>query len=445
MFNSVQAVAYVEDDDTVRIANTQSLSLAGFEVSAFATARDALAQIDANFPGVVVTDIRLPGMDGRQLFQAIREKDEDLPVILVTGHADISEAVDAMHGGAYDYLAKPYGADRLITSVRRALDKRRLVLDNRKLLDAARRAEASDSLIGDTPEIERLRATVRQVAEANVDVLLEGETGTGKELVARLLHRFSQRRAQSFVPIDFAAMPNEMVDGELFGHEAGALSGLHRRRVGRIESADRGTLFLDEIESMPLATQGKMLRVLEEREVTPVGGRTRSVDLRVVAAAKHDLKALVASNNFRRDLYYRLDVVRIRIPPLRERRADITLLFGRFLAEAVQRFGRERPALTNSVRLHLLHHEWPGNVRELRHFAERVALGADDMVTAKTTENLGSLPDRLNALEEQMIREALTIHSGDVQETIAALAIPRKTFYDKLHKHGIDIRSYRSR
>ncbi len=350
-----------------------------------------------------------------------------------------------MHGGAYDYLAKPYGAERLISSVRRALDKRRLVLDNRKLLEAARRAEASDSLIGETPEIERLRATVRQVAEANVDVLLEGETGTGKELMARLLHRSSRRRAQVFVPIAFAAMPDQMVEGELFGHEAGALNGLQRRRVGRIESAHRGTLFLDEIESMPLATQGKILRVLEEREVTPVGGKTRSVDLRVIAAAKSDLKAMVESGEFRSDLYYRLDVVRIRIPPLRERRADITLLFGHFLAEASQRFQRERPPLTNSVRLHLLHHEWPGNIRELRHFAERVVLGVDEIAPAHGAEQLGSLPDRLNAFEEQLIREALASHNGDVQATIAALAIPRKTFYDKLHRHGIDIRQYRSR
>ncbi len=197
---------------------------------------------------------------------------------------------------------------------------------------------------------------------------------------------------------------------------------------------------------MPPATQGKLLRVLEEREVTPIGGNeTRSIDLRVIAAAKDDLKTMVESGALRSDLYYRLDVVRIRIPPLRERRGDVPLLFGHFLAEAAARFRREQPPLTNNVRLHLLHHDWPGNVRELNHFAERVVLGVDELHSLEASEPFGSLPDRVNAFEEQVIREALTSHNGDVRATIEALAIPRKTFYDKLQKHRIDIRQYRAR
>ncbi len=445
MPGAINQVAFVDDDDDLRGANVQSLQLAGFEVMGFASAEAAATALPADFPGVVVTDIRMPGMDGRQLFRELRERDEDLPVILVTGHADLAEAVEAMHEGAYDYLAKPFGPDRLISSVRRALDKRRLVLDNRRLIEAATRAEADGALIGETATIERLRSTIRQVAGANIDVLIEGETGTGKEVVARLLHRSSRRRSQPFVPVAFAAMPDQMVESELFGHEAGAFNGAIRRRVGRIEVSHRGTLFLDEIESMPQATQGKLLRVLEEREVTPLGGNdVRSVDLRIVAAAKGDLRELVDRGEFRSDLFYRLDVVRIRIAPLRERRADIPLLFGHFLTEAAERFKRDRPKLTDSVRLHLLNHDWPGNVRELSHFAERVALGVADLGAAETVEQFGSLPRRMDAFEEQLLRESLDIHGGEVREAAAALGIPRKTLYDKINKYGIDLKQHRS-
>lgn len=445
MFETPASVAFVEDDEVLLRANVQSLKLAGFNVSPFSSARQALGQIGPEFPGVVITDLRMPDIDGRMLFRQLREMDADLPVIFITGHADIGEAVDAMHEGVYDYLVKPYSVERLVGSTRRALNQRRLVLDNRRLLAAAGGTEVEGSLLGETPVMERLRATLRQVAQANVDVLLEGETGVGKELVARLIHRSSRRRSHPFVTIDFAALPEAMTESELFGHEAGAFNGALRRRIGRIESSDRGTLFLDDLESMPTGMQGKLLRVLEEREITPVGGNEqRGVDLRVVAAAKGDLQALVDQGTFRSDLYYRLNVIRIRIPPLRERTADIPLLFARFLADASTRFGRDLPKLTDAVRLRLLTHDWPGNVRELFHFAERVALGVDELELITPAATGDSLPERVTAYETQLIKDALRSCGGDARVAVDLLGIPRKTFYDKVRKHRIDIRSFRA-
>jgi len=443
MFTTAAAVAFVDDDEVLRTANVQSLELAGFEVLPFASAGDVLAAVGPDFEGVVVTDIRMPKVDGRQLFRRLKEMDQDLPVILITGHANIAEAVEAMHDGAYDYIAKPYGSDHLINSVHRALEKRRLVLDNRRLRAASARAGAEGALIGESPSMERLRSTIRHLADADVDVLLEGETGVGKELVARLLHRASKRRPRPFVTVDCAALPESMFESELFGHEPGAFAGAIKRRVGRIESAERGTLFIDEIESLSPAMQGKLLRVLEEREITPLGGNeVRGVDVRVIAAAKGDLGALAAAGGFRRDLYYRLNVVQVRIPPLRERRGDIPLLFGHFLAEAAARFRIEQPPLTDAVRHRLLEHDWPGNVRELHHFAERVALSVADVAPDAAGE-AGTLHQRVENFEAQLIRDALAANQGDARATIQALSIPRKTFYDKLQRHGIDISAYR--
>jgi two-component system C4-dicarboxylate transport response regulator DctD len=297
---------------------------------------------------VVVSDIRMPGMDGRQLFRRLKDQDPDLPVILITGHADVTEAVEAMHDGVYDFVAKPYAPERLVSSVRRAMEKRRLVLENRVLRTMAE-AQSDWPLIGQTPVMERLRATLRQLAGADVDVLLEGETGVGKELAARALHNWGRRRDREFVAVDCAALPAGALDSELFGHELGAFSGAVRQRVGRIQQADRGTLFLDEIETLAPEAQGKFLRVLEEREVTPLGSnRPQTLDLRVVAAAKPDLIDAVAAGTFREDLFHRLDVVRIRIPPLRERREDVPLLFAHFLARACERLDGPPPKSTTS-------------------------------------------------------------------------------------------------
>jgi two-component system C4-dicarboxylate transport response regulator DctD len=445
MLASVNQVAFIDDDDVLRDANVQTLQLAGFEVMAFAAAEEALAAIPAGFPGVVVSDIRMPGLDGRQLFRRLKAQDEDLPVILITGHADVTEAVEAMHDGVYDFVAKPYAPDRLVSSVRRAMEKRRLVLENRSLRTLAVEAQSDWPLIGQTAVMERLRATLRQLASADVDVLLEGETGVGKELAARALHAWGRRRDREFVAVDCAALPAGALDSELFGHELGAFSGAVRQRAGRIQQADRGTLFLDEIETLAPEAQGKFLRVLEEREVTPMGSnRAQTLDLRVVAAAKSDLSDAVAAGTFREDLFHRLDVVRIRIPPLRERREDVPLLFAHFLARACERLEGEPPKIDDKIRWRLYNHNWPGNVRELSHYAQRVALGLSDQ-RADAQVELPPLPSRVATYEAHLIEEALTAGEGDVRRALEVLRIPRKTFYDKIERHGIDLSRHRQR
>jgi two-component system C4-dicarboxylate transport response regulator DctD len=438
-------VAFVDDEPDLRAANEQSLLLAGYRPLLFDRAEAALAAIDAGFEGVVVTDLRMPGLSGLDLFRRLRARDADLPVILVTGHGDVATAVDALHEGVYDFIAKPYPAARLMDAVRRAGEKRRLILENRRLRAlAAQGSEADAPLIGDSPAMQRLRRTLRQIADADVDVLVEGETGSGKEVVASALHGWSRRASHPFVALNCGALPETVIESELFGHESGAFTGAAKRRVGRIEHSGGGTLFLDEIESMPLALQVKLLRVLETREVEPLGtNERRPVDLRVVAAAKVDLGAAEARAYFREDLFYRLNVVTVQIPPLRERRDDVPLLFATFLERAAKRFRREPPPLSPSVARHLREHDWPGNVRELVHFAERVALGIEDLAETPDAGRAGwTLPERVDAFEADAIRAALEESNGDVKRTIDALGIPRKTFYDKLQRHGISRKDF---
>jgi two-component system C4-dicarboxylate transport response regulator DctD len=441
-----RSVLLCDDDADLRAALTQTLELAGLDVAAFGAAAPALAAINKDFAGVVVSDIRMPGMDGLQLHAAIKALDPDLPVILMTGHGDIPMAVAALQNGVYDFIAKPFPADRLVQSLMRALEKRALVLENRSLRRSLDESAGDLPLIGQTPAMERLRGTIRQIADTDVDVLVRGETGSGKEVVASLLHRWSRRRRGQFVALNCGALPESVIESELFGHEQGAFTGAQKRRVGRIEYSSGGTLFLDEIESMPLATQVKMLRVLEMREISPLGvNEIRPVDLRVVAAAKVDLGDPTARKDFREDLYYRLNVVTLSIPPLRERAEDIPLLFSHFVAKAATRFGRETPDIPAGLTADLKARPWPGNVRELHHFAERVVLGLEpgQPATAATPQQATlSLPERLERFEAAQLRQALADHDGDVRRTIEALGIPRKTFYDKLARHGINRADY---
>ncbi len=432
-------VLFVDDDADMRAAAGQTLDLAGFRPLVFAAAEAALAVLNASFPGIVVTDIRMPAMSGLQLFERVRALDPDLPVILVTGHGDVDLAVSALKAGAYDFISKPYASDRLVEAVRRALEKRALVLENRRLRAVAAGSEEDFAFLGEAPAMRRLRATIRQIADADVDVLVEGETGSGKEVVAEHLHRWSRRADRPFVALNCGGLPESVIESELFGYEQGAFTGAQKRRVGRIEHSDGGTLFLDEIESMPAPLQVKLLRVLETRRVEPLGTNdSRAVDLRVVAAAKVDLSDPAARGDFRSDLYYRLNVVTLRVPPLRERRTDIPLLFGAFLRRAAIRFGRPQPDLTAAARDHLERHDWPGNVRELLHFAERYVLGlADDDVLNGEAEAGGGLTERVDRYEAELLRTALRETGGDVRATLELLQLPRKTFYDKLKRHGI--------
>ncbi len=443
--NDTIPVFLIDDDKDLLKATKQTLELAGFAVSTFSAAMDALKVLRADFTGVVVSDIRMPQVDGLQLFDRIRRLDEDLPVILMTGHGDIPMAVKAIQDGVYDFITKPFAADRLVQSVHRAAEKRRLVLDNRSLREAAEQAQGDLPLIGQTPAMERLRRTLRQIADTDVDVLVTGETGSGKEVVASLLHRWSRRSKGNFVALNCGALPETVIESELFGHEAGAFTGAQKKRIGRIEHSSGGTLFLDEIESMPASAQVQMLRVLEMREVMPLGtNEVRPVDLRVVAAAKIDLGNPRERGDFREDLYYRLNVVTIGIPPLRDRRDDIPLLFAHFTERAAHRFKRPVPAASPELHRRLKSHDWPGNVRELSHFAERFVLGLEATPSERAQDGMERveavlpLPARIDRYEADIIRETLTRNDGDVRRTIETLGIPRKTFYDKLQRHGIE-------
>ncbi|MBP2232122.1 two-component system C4-dicarboxylate transport response regulator DctD [Azospirillum agricola] len=436
------SVLFVDDERAVRLAGQQTLELAGFEVTACDGAERALRHLGRDWPGCLVTDVRMPQMDGLALMERVRTIDPDLPVILITGHGDVPMAVQAMRDGAYDFLEKPFPSDRLVETVRRAVDKRRLVLENRRLRAAlSGGGESTQGIVGRTAGIERLRATIAAVADTDADVLVFGETGTGKEMVARALHGASARRKHPFVALNCGAMPEAIFESELFGHEAGAFTGAAKRRVGRIEHASGGTLFLDEIESMPLSLQVKLLRVIQERVVEPLGSNELvPVDLRVVAATKVDLKQAAAAGKFREDLYYRLNVVVVSIPPLRERRDDVPLLFQHFVVQAAGRYNREPRVASPTQMQRLVAQDWPGNVRELRNAADRFVLGLEDVAAepaAPAQAPALSLAERVDHFEKGLIQSELARQKGSVKAAIEALNIPRKTFYDKLKRYGL--------
>jgi two-component system C4-dicarboxylate transport response regulator DctD len=383
----------------------------------------------------VVTDLRMPGMDGRQLVERLNAIDPDLPVVMMTGHGDIAEAVDAMKRGAYDFLAKPFAPERLVETVGRALEKRALVLDNRRLAALAADDEGSIPLSGSSRSVEALRAAIQRLADAQVDVMIEGETGSGKEAVARAIHNAGRRRLRPFVAVSCAALPESGLESLLMGAVAGA-SGTIRRREGQIEQSHQGTLFLDEIDLAPRTAQLLLLRVLEEREVLPVGAmEPHALDLRILAATKGDPVEAVARGDLREDLYYRLNVIRLRAPPLRERRDDVPLLFARFLGRAASRLGREMPAVDHVIRRRLLEHDWPGNLRELANYASQVAVGLSPLTPEARLDE--GLVQRVQNYEAELIRESLTRHEGDIRQVTADLQIPRKTLYDKMTRHGL--------
>ncbi len=445
-------VLFIDDEKHIRLANRQTLELADLEVVSEGTAEDGLAWLSREWPGIIVCDIRLPGMDGIGLLHAVKEIDCDLPVILITGHGDISIAVNAMRGGAYDFIEKPYSAERLVKTVLRGLEKRSLTLENRNLRrELEVHSAPGPRIIGRTPIMEKLRSLMAQVANTGADVLITGETGTGKELVARALHENSERRNKNFVAINCGAVSESIIESELFGHEAGAFTDARAMRVGKFEHANGGTLLLDEIESMPPRVQIHLLRVLQERAIERLGAnRLIPVDLRVVAASKVDLFSAVEKGEFRQDLYYRLNVVCLNIPPLRERREDIPLLFHHFLLVAGHRYQQEVPMPSSAQMNALLAYAWPGNVRELRNLTERYVLlgqqfdwSLEKMLPGETLDIHRSLAEHVDRFECSLIEHALVAANGSIKEVMTDLAVPRKTLYDKMRKYGLKKTDYK--
>ncbi|MGY8526172.1 sigma-54-dependent transcriptional regulator [Paracidovorax citrulli] len=433
-------VLIVEDDEDVRLGCEQALRLEGMQTEAFGTAEAALQRFVPGQPCIVVTDIRLPGEDGMALLRRLRRDDPALPVILITGHGDVALAVQAMKEGAYDFLEKPFAPEHLADVARRALEQRRLALEVVRLREKlAGRERLEARLIGNSPAIERLRRMIADLADTSANVLIHGETGTGKELVARCLHDASARHPRNFVAINCGGLPEQLFESEVFGHEAGSFTGATRRRIGKVEHAQGGTLFLDEIESMPMAMQIKLLRVLQERTLERLGSNTPvAVDARVVAATKADLKALAESGQFRADLYYRLNVVALELPPLRERREDVPLLFEHFVAQAALRFEREARPASAAELARLVAWGWPGNVRELRNVAERHVLGLGCDPEQGTTEPaLLPLASAVEQFERALIADALRRHAGNLTRASEALAIAKTTLFDKVRKYGL--------
>ncbi|TLE22521.1 sigma-54-dependent transcriptional regulator [Vibrio cholerae] len=442
-------VFLIDDESDIRIALAQSFELADLNAQFFASVEEALLVIKAQgLPLVIVSDICLPGLSGQNLLSSVLHQDSELPVILITGHGDISMAVKAMHDGAYDFIEKPFAPERLIDTVHRAIEKRRLTLENRQLKRSLKVSQTlGPRIIGETAAIQTLRDTIAQVADTQADILLFGETGTGKELVARSLHEQSSRREQNFVAINCGAVPENLIESELYGHEKGAFTGADSRRVGKFEHAQGGTLFLDEIESMPMQAQIRLLRVLQERVIERIGSNELiPLDIRVIAATKIDLKQAAAEGKFRQDLYYRLNIVTLTIPPLRERREDIPALFHHFLLVAAARYGKAATALTASDVQSLLSHDWPGNVRELRNAAERYVLLGKLAQFAESHEpksKLLGLNEQVAEFEKSILEQTLIECGGSIKATMERLHLPRKTLYDKMHKYQLDKESYK--
>jgi DNA-binding NtrC family response regulator len=330
-------------------------------------------------PDVLITDLRMPGADGMTLLAAARADDPALPVILITGFATVSSAVEAIQEGAFDYLSKPFTAQQLFVAVERAARHRGLVVENRELKDQVAHRRGAPRVLGSSPPFARVLEQVRRAAPTDANILLTGESGTGKEVVANLVHEQSRRASGPFVPIDCASLPEGLLESELFGHEKGAFTGAVGRRAGILEEANGGTVFLDEIGDLSIPLQAKLLRTLEQRQVRPLGGgRFLDLDVRVVAATNVDLAAAVADGAFREDLFYRLNVVHLRMPALRERVEDLPLLAGHFLAEAAASADRPRPTLTPEAWAALERFAWPGNIRQLRNVMHRAVALDDD-------------------------------------------------------------------
>jgi two-component system response regulator AtoC len=454
-------ILLVDDDPGTRKVAKANLALEGFEVVVASSGAEALARLADTDPLALVSDLKMPDMDGIELMGRVRAARPTLPVVLVTAHATVETAVSAMRKGALHYLTKPIRYDELAAVLRHAVAQERAARDLVRLRGELERASGFEEMVGTSPAMQQVFAMVDQVAGADASVLLRGETGTGKELVARAIHRRSRRSHRTFVAVNCSAIPRELMESEFFGHEKGAFTGATQRRTGRFEQANGSTLFLDEVGELDLALQAKLLRVLQEQEITRVGGdRPLRVDVRIVAATNADLEALVREGRFREDLYYRLNVIPLRLPPLRERTGDLPALMEHFLRSFADRYGKQAPAPPPEVIAAAAAYAWPGNVRELRNVCERAVLmgwaavlpilGARPPTECSTAALVDfSLPllDARAKLVERFEREYLTRllkeHRGRIGEVARSAGIAERNLYEKMKAYGLSRDDYR--
>jgi two-component system response regulator HydG len=457
--NVTISVLIVDDDEAHAHAVAESLERIGCECTIASSGRRGIERIEEENFDIVITDLKMEDVDGLAILRKAKEELPDAEVIVLTGHSSIHSAVTAMQGGAYTYLTKPLDIQELRAAVEKAASRIRLIRRNAALSRRLDEKFGFEGVIGNSPAMLRVIEQLKVLAPTETTVLILGESGTGKELVARALHQNSPRKNKPFVPINISALPESIIESELFGHEQGAFTGAAAKRIGRIEHANGGTLFLDEVGEMPMETQIKLLRVLEDRRITRVGSNEeRSINVRLVAATNADLKAAMEKGTFRRDLYYRISVVTISLPPLRERRPDIPLLCDHFIKDFSQRYGKEVQGISRAARQALMSYDWPGNIRELRNVIEHMmALDADGSLDVDDLPDAirpyaaapvdGQIPGGAGAdlligrpleeVEKYYITQALSLTGGKREEAAHMLGIGERTLYRKIKEFGL--------
>ncbi len=443
------SILLIDDEYDVLDAVGEMLELEGFDVSSFSEPEKALKILKPESNLAVLSDVKMPSIDGLSLLSAINNRAPGVPVILMSGHGDIPMAIEAMKNGAFDFLEKPLDPELLTEKLTMACQARLMQLEKHPMPTSIC---IEDVIIGDSRKMEQVRSQVLALAKSNVDTIINGETGTGKEVIACALHQFSKRKSKPFVAINCGGMSESIIESELFGHEAGAFTSANKKRIGKIEQANGGTLFLDEIETMPMAIQIKLLRVIQERVIERVGGNDPiKVDITIVAASKADLASLSDEGKFRADLFYRLNIATINLPPLRDRKEDLQSLFRHFVLQACEKYNSRAPSLYQEHIQQLHKHIWTGNVRELKNVADRFVLGIvgdgfdleAPMNIDQTSKTLG-FEEQIDQHEKNLLIEALSESSGNINQVSELLNLPRKTLYRKMKKHQLNKDSFKS-
>jgi two-component system nitrogen regulation response regulator NtrX len=446
-------ILLIDDDAGIRESMRMPLEYEGYEYLAAGTAEEGIALVQRESPDIVFLDIKMPGMDGMDALSRIKAIDEGVPVVMISAHGTTQTAFEASRRGAIDFIEKPFGAERLLVTIKNQLDRSRLIDENKTL---RRAAEVRHQMVGESAGLRQVSEAIKRAAPTNATVLLLGESGVGKELVARAIHRNSLRSRERFIQVNCAAIPEELIESELFGHEKGSFTGATEKQIGKFEQADKGTIFLDEVGDMSPKTQAKVLRVLQEGEVERLGSaRTIKVDVRVIAATNKDLEAEIERGNFREDLYFRLSVIPIRVPPLRDRKEDIPLLVRHFADLFSRENNRRPPRFTAAAMDFLSNARWRGNVRELRNTVERLIImtpgdtidvdALRDMVRLEPRpsaadnekEKPGTLREFKESSERAFLVGKLREHGWNISKTAEVIGTPRSNLYKKLEQYGI--------
>jgi DNA-binding NtrC family response regulator len=444
-------ILIVDDEESQRRQLAGFLKKQSFNVTTADSGAEAINLCRDKSFEIALIDLKMPGMDGIELLKKLKESSPEIQVIMMTAYGSVETAVEAMKLGAYHYVNKPVNLDELKLNISKALESHHLLMENKYLKEELEQRYRDLQIIGESKGIKEVLSTVSRVAKTNSTVLLRGESGTGKELVARAIHGLSDRAHKRFVAVSCAALPETLFESELFGHEKGAFTGAIKSREGRFELADGGTLFLDEVGDIPLETQVKLLRVIESQEFERLGGKeTTKVDVRIISATNHDLERKIREKSFREDLYYRLNVISVFIPPLRERREDILLLVDHFIKKANQKCGKAIKGITPAVKDIILNYDWPGNVRELENVIERgVVLSRTDvidksdlpylgLVTDRTLENTSAASLSMKDVEKNHILKVLKRNSWNLIKSAEILGIHRNTLRLKMKEYGIE-------